>query len=192
MIYRPRTVYVSAGVSYFIIAGEVAASLASHSTKAVIVAAAWGMFIGTCAYLLFLRPKVSFGDEGIIITNPLQTIQIGWHRIESIETKYTMSISVGGKSIYAWGAPAPSRYHSRSVHPSEIRGLGVGDTGQIRPGDSPRSDAGAAAYFARTYLENFRKGEIQGCESHVRINYGGATTAIVTLILALTFYVLGF
>jgi len=192
MVYRPKTVYVSAVVIYFIIVGEVAASIFYGSTKAILVAATWGLFLGTCAYLLFLRPKVTFGDEGIIITNPLQTIQVGWHRIESIEVKYTMSVVVGGKSIHAWGAPAPSRYHSRSVHPSEIRGMGIGGTGQIRPGDSPRSDSGAAAYFARTYLENFRNGKLRGCESDIAINYIGGGVAIASLVLALTFYVLGF
>ena len=192
MLYRPKTVYVSAVVIYFIIIGEVAASIVYGSAKALLVAAMWGLFLGTCAYLLFLRPKVTFGDEGIIITNPLQTIQVGWNRIESIEVKYTMSVVVGGKNIHAWGAPAPNRYHSRSVHPSETRGMGIGGTGQIRPGDSPRSDSGAAAYFARTRLENFRNGQLRGCESQIRINYFGAGIAIATLVLALAFYVLGF
>ena len=190
--YRPKTVYVSASVIYFILAGEVAISFTHYSAQAVLVATAWAVFIGNCAYLLFVRPKVTFGDEGIIITNPLQTIQVGWQRVESIEAKYTMSITVGGKSIYAWAAPAPSRYHSRSVHSSEIRGLGVGGAGLIRPGDSPRSDSGAAAYLARTYLNNFHSGNFTGCESSVAINYRGSLIAIISLALALGFYALGF
>jgi hypothetical protein len=190
--FRPKTVYVSAGVIYFVIVGEVAVSFTHNSAKAVLVAAAWALFIGNCAHLLFIRPKVTFGDEGIIITNPLQSIQVGWQRVESIEAKYTMSITVGGKSIYAWGAPAPSRYHSRSVHPSEVRGLGIGNADLIRPGESPRSDSGTAAYYARTYLHNFRTQNLIGCESHVRINYRGGFIAIISLAMALGFYSLGF
>jgi hypothetical protein len=103
-----------------------------------------------------------------------------------------MSITVGGKSIYTWGAPAPSRYHARSVHPIEIRGLGLGNTDLIRPGESPRSDSGAAAYYARTYLQNFRSKNLIGCDSQVLINYRGALIAVISLAIALAFYSLGF
>jgi len=192
VIFRPRTVWLSAGVTAVIVLSLVAQTIATRGIKGDLVAIAWGTFILSSAYLLFIHPKVEIFDEGIRITNPLQKITVGWQRVETIEARYTMSIQVGGKVIYAWAAPAPSRYHSRGVHPTEVRGMDIGFNGEIRAGESPRSDSGQASYIAKLRLKAFEASGIKGCESQVEINYRGAALMIGSLIVALVFYALKF
>jgi len=190
--YRPRTIWLSAGVTAFIVLALVAETIATRGIKADLVAIAWASFVLSSAYLLFVHPKIEIFDEGIRITNPLQQITVGWHRVESIEARYTMSIQVAGKIIYAWAAPAPGRYHARSVHHTEVKGMDIGFNGEIRPGESPRSDSGQASYLAKLRLKEFNEKGLTGCESQVRINYRGVGFAIGSLIIALTFYALSF
>jgi hypothetical protein len=190
--FRPRTVWLSAGVTAVIVLSLVVQTIARGSIKADLIAIAWGTFILSGAYLLFVRPKVEVFDEGITITNPLQKITVGWQGVETIEARYAMSIQVGGKIIYAWAAPAPSRYHSRGVHPSEVRGMDIGFNGEIRAGESPRSDSGQASYIAKLRLKEFEASGVKGCESSLEINYRGALLMIGSLIVALVFYALNF
>jgi len=191
-LFRPRTVWLSVGVTAFIVLALVVETIITRGLKADLVAIAWAIFILTGAYLLFIHPKIEIFDEGIRITNPLQQITVGWQRVETIEARYTMGIRVAGKVIYAWAAPAPGRYHARSVHSSEIKGMDIGFNGEIRPGESPRSDSGQASYLAKLRLKKFHESGITGCESSVSINFFGAAIASGSLIIALTFYALSF
>jgi hypothetical protein len=191
-LYRARTVWLSMGVTVFIVLSLVIETVSTRGIKSDLVAIAWGTFILTASYLLFIHPKIEIFDEGIRITNPLQRITVGWHRVESIEARYTMNIHVGSKVIHAWAAPAPSRYHSRSVHSTDIKGLDLGFEGQIRSSESPRSQSGQASFIAKLRLKEFQSAGIEGCESAVTINYFGATLLLGSLILALVFYALGF
>ena len=190
--YRPRTIWLSAGVTAFIVLALVVETIATRGLKADLVAIAWASFVLSSAYLLFVHPKIEIFDEGIRITNPLQQITVGWHRVETIEARYTMSIQVAGKTIYAWAAPAPGRYHARSVHHTEVKGMDIGFNGEIRPGESPRSDSGQASYLAKLRLKEFEEKGLIGCESKVSINYLGAGIVMGSLIISLAFYALGF
>jgi hypothetical protein len=192
VLYRPRTVWLSMAVTSTIVIALVIETFASRGSKADLVASAWAIFVLACAYLLFIHPKVEIFDEGVCITNPLQRITVGWQNVDAIEARYTMSISVNGKSIYAWAAPAPGRYHARTIHPSEVKGMDIGFDGQIRPGESPRSDSGQASYIAILRRKAFQEGALVGCESSVEVNYIGASVAIGSLAFALLFYALNF
>lgn len=145
-------------------------------------AIAWAGAASCLAYLIFVRPKVTLFDEGITITNPFVEMTVGWERVEEVEARYSMSILVGGREIYAWAAPAPGRYHARTVHSTEVRGLKLGANNLIRPGESPRTHSGAAVQLARLRLEKFRKGSnAQGIKSQVIFNSTGAMLLTATL-----------
>jgi len=190
--FRPRTVWLYAGIVALIVLALVVQTIATQGIKADLVVIAWGTFIMSGTYLLFVHPKVEIFDEGITITNPLQKITVGWQRVETIDAKYTMSIQVGGKVIYAWAAPAPSRYHSRSVHSADIKGMDIGFEGEIRAGESPRSQSGQASYIAKLRLKEFETSGIEGCEGSLEINYIGAAVLIGSLVIALALYAFNF
>lgn len=159
--YRSRSNYVFFALGIFLSLGILADNLFVGKGEGFLKVAAISVAIALASHVLFLRPKIVFFDEGITITNMLSEITVGWHQVEAVETRYCMSIQVDDKIIYAVAAPAPGRYHSRTVHESELRGISVPTTESLRPGDSPRSHSGVAAHFARTRMNDFFKRELE-------------------------------
>jgi hypothetical protein len=184
-LYRPRSVYASIAVTAFIVIGLVMQSVNRGTILERVDALLWGAFVLTSAYLLFYRPCVIYFDEGITIINPFKSQTLGWDKVESIEAQYTMGLQVKGKIIRAWAAPAPGRYHSRSLHPSEVKGMKIGYDGLIRPGESPRSDSGQASYLAKLRLEAFKTSSIEPAAASEAINYRGITILVTLFVLAL-------
>ena len=184
-VFRPTSNLVLAVVVFAMSFMMMVANITQGNQRDILVTFFWVIAISILAYLIFMRPKVILYDEGITIINPFMTITTGWQTVDAIDAKYTMSILVGDKSIYAWAAPAPSRYHSRSVHETDLRGLGIEKDGMIRPGESPRSHSGAATYLARTKLNNFQSSGITGADSSVQINNFGITALLVSFISAI-------
>jgi hypothetical protein len=145
----------------------------------------------TFAWLCFVRPEILIYDEGITIVNPFITATIGWDAVDSIETKYAFTIETSGARVVAWAAPAPGRYHTRNLHASELKGVKFDKDFGLRPGDSPRSQSGAAAHVARTRLDNFRKTKnAAAVKRSGRLSYTGVTLACVSLALLALGYIL--
>jgi hypothetical protein len=159
--YRSRSNYVFFALGIFLSAGVLADNVIINNGENFIEVAAICLAIALASYVLFLKPKVVFFDEGITITIMWSEVTVGWHEVEAVETRYCMSIQVNDKVVYAVAAPAPGRYHSRTVHESELRGISVPSTESLRPGDSPRSQSGAAAHIARTRMNDFFKRELE-------------------------------
>ena len=172
-------------ISFLMCALMVVAISTQGNQRDTLVTFAWAVAISSMAHLVFIRPRVILFDEGITIINPFLTITTGWDLVENIEAKFTMSIQVADKVIYAWAAPAPSRYHSRSIHETDLRGMRIGSQGMIRPGESPRSHSGAATYLARAKLENFRNQNLVGIASSVSYNSSGVALLLASLLTAI-------
>jgi hypothetical protein len=164
----------------------------SDGVRTGIITAVWTIFVGSVVYQILFRPKIVFFDEGITISNPVKELTFGWDQVDSIEARYSMSVVVQGKTIYAWAAPAPSRYHARNIHPSELRGLKVGSEGTLRPGESPRSDSGVAKHIAQMRLDNFVEKRILGVESSIRYDFVGISITVVSLMLGIALNIIGF
>jgi hypothetical protein len=154
-IFRSKSSVIAAFIMYCIVLVMVFQTIFSSAFGDALLVAGIGGLIAYGFYLVLHRPRVEIGDEGIDIINPVWSYAIGWSDVQAIETRYTMSIQIADEIIYAWAAPAPGRYHSRKVHPSDIRGMDLADTKSIRFGESPRSDSGVAAHLARTRWKNF-------------------------------------
>jgi hypothetical protein len=147
---------------------------------------AWAGFASFAAQLVFVRPKIVFYDEGLHIINPFNELQIGWHEVQDIDNRFSLSVIVDGERFYAWAAPAPSRYGSRAVHPSELKGLSLGDQGSIRAADNPRSLSGAAAYLARLRFQEFQTNPPSNqMIKQISFNTGGVLTLLGLLSFAL-------
>jgi hypothetical protein len=155
-LFRPKSGYWIAGTIFFATIGIVSQVILDRNIYNSLIAITWGSLFCALAYLFFIHPRIKLFDEGIEITNPFLKYTIGWTHVSEIEARYCMSVLVNGKNIYAWAAPAPGRYHSRNLHASEIKGLKVGLSTLIRPGESPRSHSGVASHLAKLRLEKFR------------------------------------
>ncbi|MEY4497388.1 MAG: hypothetical protein RLZZ364_693 [Actinomycetota bacterium] len=147
--FRARNSLVLAGIAYLMLTLFVVSEIINGSTSDVLIAISVATLIGQAAYLIFQRPALKLSDESLTIINPFKSFTIGWQDIENIEVRYALEIeTTTGEKIHSWAATAPGRYHSRNIHPSETRGLGLEEI--IRPGESPRVDSGVAAYLVRT------------------------------------------
>ena len=181
-IYRARSSYFFAAFSYFLCAGLTAQSFFVETLDSFNLTLIWSLFICFLFHLGFIRPKVTIFDEGIKITNPLRETTVGWDQVQETSVKFSMYISVGGENIYAWAAQAPGRYHSRTVHATEVRGLQIPDTNSMRAGESPRSHSGVAVALARIRHDAFAKSQTVSATYRSDFN----VTGLVTLALLFT------
>lgn len=147
--FQPKSSVISAWVMYIFIAVLVVQTLMTSSLLAGAISVIVGGASAAFFYLVMHRPYILIGDEEILIVNPLSTHKFTWLEIESIDTKYTMSVTVGDRTINAWAAPAAGRIAARKVDAAELKGLNIEIAGTIAPGDLPRSDSGVAAFIAR-------------------------------------------
>lgn len=155
--FRPRSSYVWFVFAVVLDLLFVAERFTRNNGQAVVAGFFLGAAFAAGAYLLFLRPKVDLYDEAIVITNLITDETIGWQDVVDIETRYSMSVTTADRKVFAVAAPGPSRYHSRTVHETEMRGISVRDSSSIRPGDSPRTHSGVAAHLARLRWEAFNR-----------------------------------
>jgi len=162
-IFRPKSGYIFAGMALWIVVTMLYLQIIDYGFNfGLIIASIWGTLVCSICYQIFIHPKVVFFDEGIEIVNPFTHHLIGWQDVEQIDTRYTMSIkthggSHGNKQIYAFAAPAPGRYHSRSIHQSELRGLNIQSSGSIQAGQTPSSHSGVASAIANQKIIAFKR-----------------------------------
>jgi len=186
--FRPRSGYLLAFTAYFAISAFAYVNILDYGFRGGLPSLAWGLWLCALLYLIFIHPKVIFSDEGLVIINPLKKITIGWHEISEIDARFTMYVThlPTGVKVHAFAAQAPGRYHSRNIHPNEVKGLRIGDSGLMRAGESPRSNSGAATAIARAKLENFSKSRnLTGLKFAVKVNKTGLLIMAVLLTIAL-------
>jgi hypothetical protein len=167
--------------AFFAISALVYINIIDYGFSSALSSLLWGVFTSAIFYLIFIHPKVVFFDEGILIINPLHSFKIGWHEVQEIDARYTMYVihSTTGKKIHAFAAQAPGRYHSRTVHPNEVKGMRVGESGMIRAGESPRSSSGVATAIARSRFDQFQRFN-QPSHINFAANFNSRATVIVS------------
>jgi hypothetical protein len=184
-IYRARSSYFFAAFIYFLCAGITAQSFFLETLDSFNATLSWSLLICYLFHLGFIRAKVTIFDEGITITNPLRETTVGWDQVQEISVKFSMYISVGGEKIYAWAAQAPGRYHSRTVHATEVRGLQIPDTNSMRAGESPRSHSGVAVALARIRHDDFAKSETVSATYRSDLNVTGLVILVALFAAAI-------
>ena len=184
-IYRARSSYFFAAFIYFLCAGISAQSFFVETLDSFNATLSWSLLICYLFHLGFIRAKVTIFDEGITITNPLRETTVGWDQVQEISVKFSMYISVGGEKIYAWAAQAPGRYHSRTVHATEVRGLQIPDTNSMRAGESPRSNSGVAVALARIRHDAFAKTETVSAKYRSDFNVTGLVILVALFAAAI-------
>lgn len=174
-VFRPRSNLVIAGGLFVCIAGFTAAALASHAQPTVVLPAAAATALAV--QVLFVRPRVVLADNRVTIVNPLHTITAGWDAVTHIDAKYSVYLDIDGRRVNAWAGPAPSRYHARSVHPAELRGLQLPQADALRAAESPRADSGVLLHLARRAQQRFAERGVPSGVALQRTTQPGATIA---------------
>jgi hypothetical protein len=183
-LFRTRSSFFYAG-SIYIAAGMVSLlTLLDATIINSITTLAWASFASYAAHLIFVRPKIIFYDEGLMITNPFNELLVGWQEVQDIDNRFSLSVLVDGERFHAWAAPAPTSYGARSIHPSDLKGLSFENQGSIRAADNPRSLSGAAAYLARGRFQKFQESRPAELISKT-VTFNTASVVILLGLLAL-------
>jgi hypothetical protein len=152
---------------------------------------AWSSFLVSATWLGLVRPKLLVADEGVAIVNPISRVQIGWHAIEELDTKYSLTFVTRDKRRFvSWAAPAPGRHHARTVRGAEFKGVGIASEnlkdGLIKAGESPRSLSGQAIAICRLRITAFtRAGNLEGLEFRKSYELGNLILVAASLTAAL-------
>lgn len=114
------------------------------------------LLIPALTWALFWRPAVTVGTEGVEMRNVAQSVDIPWESIESVDTKYSLTITAGDRTWSAWAAPAPGMVAARRANRAEGKHLPPSTyaSGAVRPGDLTSSLSGQAALMIRRELES--------------------------------------
>ncbi len=159
-IFRPRT-NLNLAVFGVVICGLFTwSNFYDASTASKIASSLVALFALISIYIFLVRPKIVFGDEGMIIVNPLHEYTIAWSDVLMIDTRWALTVETTEFKVYAWAATASGRKR-RSIHHTEVRGLDIDQGGSIRTADSPFTDSGAAAFRLRAKLKKFQEGKIE-------------------------------
>lgn len=107
------------------------------------------LLVGTC-WAIFWHPEVRAGDDGVTLVNVWHSIEVPWAALIGVETKWALTLVTPERRYRAWAAPAPGRSvmrggEHRATHHLKEAAIG----GEVRPGDLPHTDSGAAANMVR-------------------------------------------
>jgi hypothetical protein len=118
-----------------------------------------GAAIAAAAYLMWVRPKLVFNKDHLIVVNPLKSTKIAYKDIDDLETKWALLINHGANQTRVWVAPAngKQRWIAESARvwkftriPSSERLTDEYTTAS----DSLGSDSGIAAALIRERLRD--------------------------------------
>lgn len=119
----------------------------------------WILLVAVLAWALFWKPHVRVDDAGVELVNVVRTITLPWPSIQDVDTKWALTLKTAYGSFGAWAAPAPGRHGTRRVTDRDLRHLpreSFDANRSIRPGDTPASPSGQAAWVVRERWEELR------------------------------------
>jgi hypothetical protein len=188
VIFRSQGSRIYSALGYIFCLGMFFTTLLdpTYSQAENIAFSALTLLIAASVYFGIQRPALLFTDVGLAIRNPFSTTVLDWNHVSEVHTKFVLNITSHHGITKCWAAAGPSRSQHRAIHPSELKGFHQQSSG-IRAADSPRSDSGAAAQIARTYIDNRGSTNAGEIASEIKVNnlakyiYGALALGVVIL-----------
>ena len=151
-----RSSRVLSAVGVVVIGGTTIVSAAVNPGGDTLRGAAIAAFLCLVLYVAFWRPRLVVGETGVVVINPLVTHAVDWGAIDSIDTKWGLTLVTARKRISVWAAPAPGRHAALRAVREQGRHLPESTyvAGTIRPGDLVTSESGSAAAIVRARWEH--------------------------------------
>ncbi|TFC14560.1 hypothetical protein E3O19_10170 [Cryobacterium algoritolerans] len=104
-----------------VLLGDAAVRLRFDVLTAALPAAALALW---AAWLVFLRPCLRVGEDGLTVVNILRTTVAPWDQVDEVTTRFQVVVTlVSGARLRCWGAPVtarsarPGRTAARSLAP---------------------------------------------------------------------------
>lgn len=117
----------------------------------------WLILLGGGCWAVYWHPEVRVDDDGVTFVNVWHSVEVPWEVLIGIETKWALTLVTPTRRYRAWAAPAPGRSVMRSEQRAThgLRDAAIG--GEVRPGDLPHTDSGAAARMVRDHWTAVRE-----------------------------------
>lgn len=155
LVYRPTFVRVLSVVTWVLLA----LGLVLTAVDDPVVGLRWFPVIAFGAVLvhvLFWRPSVEVDDDAVTVRNLVRDVRIPWRRLDSIDTRYSLTLYSEDRRVSAWAAPAPGR--STALRQSKQDSLALQSLGSslqhgLRSSATPNSDSGGAGLMVRARWE---------------------------------------
>jgi hypothetical protein len=157
--FRPRSNYIWAGISFFLITLFVVNSFVVignglQNFFELILCMGLAMIV----YLIWIRPKLVLRAEAIEVVNPIRSELIPYRDVLELETKWTLTIIHTRGKTKVWVAPASGKrtwiadkkfgWYGSGVPMTEFR-----DSGTEAMSESLSSASGQAAYLIRERIK---------------------------------------
>jgi hypothetical protein len=174
-------VVCAAGLVGVLLTGELATIARTAPPVLLLAVACWA---------LFWRPGMTVRPEGVVVVNIVRSWTIAWPAIESLDTRYALTIHAGGRRVSVWAAPAPGVRGASSLHRADVTNLRESAYAgtAVRPGDAVNTPSGQAAEIVRTRWEALRdaghldSGAVE--PGSVRVTWHVATIVVLATLLA--------
>jgi hypothetical protein len=199
-VYRPAMVRIAAGVyaafaGWWLVSAVFTPSLRGDAPVLALALLAGGALV----YALFWRPAVIVDDDGVELRNVLRDVRVPWAALQDVDTKYTLTLHVGGRRYQSWAAsargwsgvfrgPAQGVAPGRSPDPQALPGQP-----STRSSRDLRADSGAAAFLIEQRWAGWRDALGPGAQQNppepgpvvVRWNVAAPAVLIAGAVLAL-------
>ena len=153
-IYRARSSWVWCIVLWALLAAVLVFEVVYKNWDLLLLSALNALAAGYLSYVLVLRAKIAFADEGIELTNPWIKIFIGYELVTDVVTRYAFTVKTESKDFSSWAAVASSRGVAKQIRPTDLLGTGLNPRNPLALSDSPRTDTGQAAIIALRRIES--------------------------------------
>lgn len=108
--FRPRSNFVWAGISIVLISFFAANSyFVTTNTIQITVELVISVVLIAVAYVIWIKPKLVLGDEGIEVVNPLRTELIAYQDVLELQTQWALTIIHTRGKTTVWVAPASGK-----------------------------------------------------------------------------------
>jgi hypothetical protein len=164
MVYRPVVSRVAAvGYALFALWWAVDDVLTGDTRRMMLVGPIL-VAVGALLWGVFWRPAVVVDDDGVELRNVVRDVHVPWRVLESLDTRYALTLHVGRRRYRSWAAGAPGRPAPLSHSGAARDHAPTGGDGALRSSRSLRADSGAAAFMVEQRWEQRRTAPSTGEE----------------------------
>lgn len=189
LVYRPTFVRVLSVVTWALLALGLVLTTVDDPAAGLrwLPVLAFGAAL---VHVLFWRPSVEVDDDAVTVRNLVRDVRVPWRRLDSIDTRYALTLFVDERRVSAWAAPAPGR--STALRQSKqdslaLQSLGTSLQHGLRSSATPNSDSGGAALMVKARWERALSvpAPAEAPEVTTRVARGPAALLVVTGVAAL-------
>lgn len=147
--------------------------------------AAWVIFALALVWVLFVRPAVLIGADGVTIRNVVRDVHIPWAKVTHVDSRWSLKVYVGDRTYTAWAIssqarPKVVRGAMRSMVPGRLGTLAGAHPSTSAPKVTAGSVAEAIEQAKEDYSEAVARGAITAApDAQVRMVWVPVALAIV-------------